>query len=96
MFRKLLIGAVMAVAMLVEMPFMVSAATNMSSTALNKPQIRIQIGRNRRWRRYHDRYDNDYYRRNRIVTYRIVPQYYWMDGVRYVRYVRVPVYYNNY
>ena len=90
MIKKLLIGAVMAVAMMVEMPLLASAATNAKSTTLNKPQIQVQIGRSRRWRRHHDRYyDNDYYRRNRMANYRLVPQYYWMNGRRYVRYVRV-------
>jgi Ni/Co efflux regulator RcnB len=88
MFKKLLIVAVMAVAMMVEMPLLASAATH-ANNAVTNPQIRVQIGRDRRWRR-HDRYDNDYYRRNRMVgRYRLVPQYYWMDGRRYVRYIRV-------
>ena len=88
MFKKLLLGVVMVVAMMVEMPLLASAATH-ANNAVTNPQIRVQIGRDRRWRR-HDRYVNDYYRRNRMVgRYRLVPQYYWMDGRRYVRYVRV-------
>jgi hypothetical protein len=82
----------MAGAMMVEMPFMASAATHANAT-LSNPQIRVQIGRSRRW---HRRYDNDYDGRynNQVGRYRLVPQYYWMTGRRYVRYVRVPVYYN--
>jgi Ni/Co efflux regulator RcnB len=89
MLKKVLLGAVMAAALMVEMPMMASAATNANKAALNKPQITFQIGRNRRWRHRRD-YDNDYYRRNRMTSnYRLVPQYYWMNGRRYVRYVRV-------
>ena len=79
----------MAGAMLVEMPFMASAATNANKAVVSDPQIRVQIGRShRRWR------DRRYNRYNRVANYRLVPQYYWMNGRRYVRYVRVPVYYN--
>lgn len=89
MFKKLLIGAVMVMALMIEMPFSASAATS-TNAIVSKPQIRIRIGRQHRrssrWR--HRRY-------NRVARYRVVPQYYWSNGRRYVRYVRVPVYYNN-
>ena len=95
MFKKILLLTVMAVVMVLEVPSMASAATAKNATlnaGLSKPQIQVRIGtrRNRRYRRDYDR-DNDYRRETgRYVT---VPQYYWMDGRRYVRYVQV---YRNY
>lgn len=58
----------------------------------NDPQISVRIGqpRRRRWNRRNGRWNRFppvRYRRDR--GYRLVPQYYWMDGRRYVRYVRV-------
>ena len=86
MFKKLLIGAVMAGALMVEMPFIASAATHANNAAVTNPQIRVQIGRDRRDREWRYRH---YRRYNQTGNYRLVPQYYWMNGRRYVRYVRV-------
>ena len=90
MFKKLVLLTMMAVVMMIDMPFAASAATaakNASLNAsLNKPQIRIQVGtrRNRRYRRHYG-----WQRRTEVGRYVMVPQYYWMNGRRYVRYVRV-------
>ena len=78
----------MAVVMMIEMPFAASAATVVKSAVVSKPQIRVQIGpRHRRWRRDYDR--DDYRFRESRGHYVLVPQYYWDDGYRRVRYVRV-------
>ena len=86
MLKKFLLFSVIAAVMVIEMPFAASAATGTSdlslSTSVNKPQIRIRIGQGRRHRRY------PVYRRQQ-ARYRVVPQYYWSNGRRYVRYVRV-------
>ena len=91
MFKKLLIFTAMAVVMMIEMPFAASAATTSKNAAVNKPQIRVQIGpqRHRRWRRDYDRDRDDYRFRENRGHYVMVPQYYWDDGYRRVRYVRV-------
>ncbi len=89
MFKKLLILTVMAVVMMIEMPLAASAATMNKGAAVNKPQIRVQIGpQRRRWRRDYDR-DRDYRFRENRGHYVMEPQYYWDDGYRRVRYVRV-------
>jgi hypothetical protein len=78
----------MMVAMMIELPFAASAATTSNNASLNagltKPQIRVWIGRRpRRYRTYRE------YPRNYESSYRWVPEYYWVNGIRYVRYVRV-------
>ena len=90
MFKKILLGTVMSAALTVGIPVAASAATSANNaTTLNagvvSPQVRIRIGQpRRRWNR-NGRWDN---RRYEART-RVVPQYYWMNGRRYVRYVRV-------
>ena len=79
----------MAVALMVEMPFVASAATNVNNAAVTNPQIRVQIGRTRRDRNWRYRHYRHYRRYEQTGRYRLVPQYYWMNGRRYVRYVRV-------
>lgn len=108
MTKKLLIGMVMMVVMMLELPLAASASSASKNAALNanlnKPQISIQLGNRRRSRRYrtYNGYRNygQYRRNNNYGAYRrmnrgyaLVPQYYWMDGRRYVRYVRT---YNRY
>jgi len=92
MIRKLFISGIISATLLIGLPFAVSPAT--SANAAVSPQIRIQFGTRRRYR--HRRYDRDrdrdynrYYRRAELGRYRLVPQVYWMDGRRYVRYTRV-------
>lgn len=90
MFKKFFLFTVMAVVMVMEMPFAASAATTAKSASLNasltKPQIRIQLG-TRRHRRYR-RYRGDNYQYRQTGRYVMVPQYYWWNGQRRVRYVR--------
>ncbi|MEP6847664.1 MAG: hypothetical protein ABI999_02320 [Acidobacteriota bacterium] len=91
MLKKILLGTVMSAALTVGVPMAASAATTANTTTLNagvvSPQVRIRIGQpRRRWRRDDDRrWENRRY----VARYRVVPQYYWMNGRRYVRYVRV-------
>lgn len=75
------------------------AAKERNITSGTLPQISVRIGqpRRRRWRRggywrdgvWYRNYGQ--YRRTRVGNrrYRVVPRYYWDDGRRYVRYVRV-------
>lgn len=88
MFKRIFLFTVMAVVMMIEMPFATSAATVTKNATLSKPQFQMRIGtRNRRYRRH---YGWERRREGREVgRYVLVPQYYWMDGRRYVRYVRV-------
>ena len=79
----------MAGALMIEMPFAASAATHANNAAVTNPQIRVQIGRTRRDRDWRYRQHRQYRRYNQTGSYRLVPQYYWMNGRRYVRYVRV-------
>jgi hypothetical protein len=73
-------------------------ADTMITTGILGPQINIRIGQPRRKRGGYGRngrgYRNGQNRGNiaRNRRYRLVPQYYWDDGRRRVRYVRV---YNN-
>jgi hypothetical protein len=91
MFRKIMTVTAMAVVMMIELPMAASAASP-TRTALNattgEPQVRIQIGRGRRNRRHYRRYRREY-RRYPIRTSRLIRQYYWLNGRRHVRYVRV-------
>ncbi|MEP7075192.1 MAG: hypothetical protein ABI878_05220 [Acidobacteriota bacterium] len=87
MLKKILLGTVMSATLAVGMPMM-AATTSSNATTLNagvvSPQVRIRIGQpRRRWNR------RPIYRRPYVARYRVVPQYYWMNGRRHVRYVRV-------
>jgi hypothetical protein len=68
------------------------AATGAESTSMtlnnSSPQIRVQIGnrRNRRGRGWNRGRHLGWQKHNRT---RLVRQVYWMNGRRYVRYVRV-------
>jgi hypothetical protein len=89
MFKKILILTAMMVVMMIELPFTASAATTTRNawlnTNLNKPQVfQIRIGRRHRYYRPYREYPRTY-----VSGYRWVPEYYWVNGVRYVRYVRV-------
>ncbi|HEY2867393.1 MAG TPA: hypothetical protein VGJ02_09905 [Pyrinomonadaceae bacterium] len=86
MIRKLFISGIISATLLIGLPFAAGAATNAS--AVVSPQIRIQLGSRRRHNRRYNR-ENRYYRRAEIGSYRLVPQVYWMNGRRYVRYTRV-------
>jgi hypothetical protein len=87
MLKKLLIGSVMAVALFTEMPVAMAAAPVAANAAVASPQIRVRIGQQRRYpRRYNNR---GRWQRNRVGRARLVRQVYWVNGRRYVRYVRV-------
>jgi hypothetical protein len=105
MTKKLLIGVLMMVVILLELPLAASASTTGKNAAMNagrsKPQISIQVGnRRRRHRRYYRTYSGyrNYgeYRRYTHMDrkYALVPQYYWRNGRRHVRYVRTNNGYN--
>ncbi|HEX9963214.1 MAG TPA: hypothetical protein VGB00_19945 [Pyrinomonadaceae bacterium] len=64
--------------------------TNSASEYNYEPQIRVQIGRNRRNRRWQRRANRQWRRaqmRNRRA--RVVTRTYWRNGRRYTRVVRV-------
>jgi hypothetical protein len=85
--RKLFISGIIAATLLIGLPFAAGSATE--ANAAVSPQIRIQFGTRRRHHHRRYRTENRYYRRAELGNYRLVPQVYYMNGRRYVRYVRV-------
>jgi hypothetical protein len=97
---KRYIGLILLVVAIVsELPMVGSAATKtgkLNLVAGNKPQVSITFGQPRRrrfWRngRWYYGYRNyGQYRRTQVgaMRYRLVPEYYWVDGIRRVRWVR--------
>ena len=106
MNRKLTILAIMVLTMLIGLPVDgFGAARTAKDTAVTPgsgPQISVSIGqpRRRRMRRGSYRRNGTIYRnygqyRRSVVgnrRYRVVPRYYWDDGIRRVRYTRVYYY----
>jgi hypothetical protein len=100
MKKKITIFAILVASIFIGLPTdgfgAVAVKTNSVIAGDPTPQISVRIGQpRRRWRRgyYRDgRYRNyGQYRRGMVGyrRYRMVPRYYWDDGRRYVRYVRV-------
>jgi hypothetical protein len=100
MKKKITIFAILLASIFIGMPTdgfgVADTRTNTSMTSgLLGPQINVRIGQPRRrrggyWR--NGRWYRGQYRRDIARRYRLVPRYYWEDGRRRVRYVRV--YYN--
>ena len=103
MNKKLTILAIMVLTMLIGLPVDGFGASNTardaSITAGSGPQISVSIGQPRRrrmrrggyWRNGTFYRNYGQYRRTQVGNrrYRLVPRYYWDDGIRRVRYVRV-------
>ncbi|HEY0049600.1 MAG TPA: hypothetical protein VGB68_09965 [Pyrinomonadaceae bacterium] len=93
MKRKFCILVLMLASALIILPAESRAAvsgdsSNSASEYNYEPQIRVQIGRNRRNRRWQRR-ANRQWRRSQMRRGRVVTQTYWRNGRRYTRVVRV-------
>ena len=101
MRNKIIIAMLMLASAFVILPAASFAATNENTNSVissnYSPQIRVQIGNGRRHRRYRNvnpywERRHDYGNGNRVGSYnrtRLVQQVYWVNGRRYVRWVRV-------
>lgn len=103
MKRKFTILGMLILTVLIGLPLDGFGASNKATeTVLNNgsvPQIRVSIGQPRRRRMRRGGYWRDgvfyrnygQYRRTQVGyrRYRMVPRYYWDDGRRYTRWVRV-------
>jgi hypothetical protein len=93
MKRKFFVLVLMLASAIIILPAESRAAatgdkTNSASEYNYEPQIRVQIGRNRRNRRWQRR-ANRQWRRAQMRRSRVVTRTYWRNGRRYTRVVRV-------
>jgi hypothetical protein len=98
MKKKITIFAILIASIFIGVPAdgfgSTTAKTNSVMSGDPSPQISVRIGQPRRRRGgyYRDRrWNHGRYRRSMVGyrRYRMVPRYYWDDGRRHVRYVRV-------